>query len=117
MPKAFSRYAACAFAIASVLLASACGGSEHAASLPKRAPVVVSTAKPLPVAQQVEAAVRHYYDVANEAFRTGDTTELESLSVSTCGCRRLVQLAQTAGAPEGFRGGDFAVTRALVQDI
>jgi hypothetical protein len=40
-------------------------------------------------ADQIRAAVRHYYATAQKASTTGSVAELTELSLKTCGCRRL----------------------------
>lgn len=65
-----------------------------------------TTASSTGEAAAVEAAVRHYFAVANQALATGDVQPLEALSLPGCGCRSLVKEIQreySIGRPEGAR--------------
>jgi hypothetical protein len=80
--------AACLVAVAG------CGSDPKPKVLPSLSSTpsttATSTTSPGSVEAEVEAAVRHYFDVATKAFSSGHTAELASLSIPGCGCRKLV---------------------------
>lgn len=102
--------AACLVAVAG------CGSDPKPKVLPSLSSTpsttATSTTSPGSVEAEVEAAVRHYFDVATEAANTGHTAELESLSAPGCGCRELVRSIQTA-----HQNGKSVGVRFIVKDI
>ncbi len=100
------------------LLAGCSSGTTQARALPTPSRTSVSPSPSPTVEQQVEAAVREYFDAANHALATGDTTHLESLSLPGCGCRELVAFVKKTYA-SGLRpkSAAFEVGAVLVHDL
>jgi predicted lipid-binding transport protein (Tim44 family) len=107
--------AACLVAVAG------CGSDPKPKVLPSLSSTpsatATSTTSPGSVEAEVEAAVRHYFDVAQKAANTGNTTELESLSTPTCGCRQLVQSIKKTYAHGRSLGVQFLVHSTQVHDV
>lgn len=73
---------------------------------------------PLGPEAQVDAAVRHYFDTANQALATGDTRALVMLSDPGCSCRKLVDFIRMAYANGGrLKGARFEISSLLVQEV
>jgi hypothetical protein len=108
--------AACLVAVAG------CGSDPKPKVLPSLSSTpsttATSTTSPGLVEAEVEAAVRHYFDVANEALLTGRTGELKSLSSSECPCRDLVRQIDKAFQGGGrMQGASFRITSLKVHDL
>ena len=62
------------------------------------------------IAMHVRATARAYIDDFNIALATGDTTKIEALTSSTCGCRSLVnEIKQMSAKGERYDGVVFTV--------
>ena len=90
-----------AVAVAAVVGAGAtgCSRSDKASTLPTPAPSssVATTPAPTYPATPDGAAdfARHYYALINQAFQTGRTEELRTLSLPSCeSCQRLADSAE-----------------------
>lgn len=106
-------------ALAGVLAVGGCSSGSAPTTLPSLASTTpAASTSPESVEAQVEAAVRHYFDVVNQALISGDTSELKSLSAPACGCRTLVQFIEsTFRSGRHPDGAKFVVTSVRVHDI
>lgn len=107
--------------LASVSVTACSGDSDNAATkLPVTTQTATATATSPPSLgpeAAVEAAVRHYFAVANEAVKTGGTVQLEALSLSGCPCRALVEDINSVYANGRAETSGFDVSSVLVTEV
>ncbi len=103
---------------------TACSGSEPKAGrvTVTPSPTSASATSPSPSAttpeQQIEAAMARYFEVTNEAFKTGDVAELRAFSTSACPCRRATNTIATTIASGGhFEGIQYNVISIRVHNV
>ncbi len=102
---------------------SACSGSDPKPGTLSPSPrSSSSTASPSPTAttpeQQIEATMRQYFVVTNEAVKTGDVDRLREFSTSGCPCRRAANsIEKTVGSGGHFEGLRYDVTSIRVHDL
>ena len=89
---------------------------EKPGTLPTRSqtPTPRSTsASPDTPEEQIEATMHDYFAVTNEAFTTGDVSELRSFSTTNCPCRQAADDIEETVA----KGGRFENLRYDVQSV
>ena len=91
--------------------------SSAPTKLPPTNSVSPTPVRPPTPESEVEAAVRTYFKVANEAVKSGDTRRLITLSGPSCPCRALVQDIETVYANGRADTAGFDVRSVIVQEI
>jgi hypothetical protein len=105
------------------LAITGCSGSEPKVGHVTGSPTPTSsTASPSTTAttpeQQIEATMRDYFAVTNEAFKTGDVDKLRRFSTSGCPCRRAANsIESTINSGGHFEGIRYDVTSVRVHDL
>jgi hypothetical protein len=100
-----------------------CSGSDPEPGTLSPTPSTSTTsAPPSPSAttpeQQIEATMKEYFAVTNEAFNTGDVDRLREFSTSGCPCRRAANsIEKTIGSGGHFEGIRYDVTSIRVHDL
>jgi len=113
---------AAALCAALVAVAGCAGDPERPGTVPsKAAPSPTSSSpstSPQTIEEEVEAAVRAYFEELNRASETNDTTRLKTLSSRNCPCYRTVRVInQIADDGERLQGLRWELRSLRVHDV
>ena len=111
-----------ALLVCAVLVLTACSDDpQQPGSLPSDTPSATSSsAVPLPVTpeEQVEATMIAYFEETNEAFKSGDVSDLRRFSTSGCPCRDAADgIEETIKSGGRFEDLRYEVTSVKVHDV
>jgi hypothetical protein len=106
----------CALVVGLLIVPGCTDDPEQPGTLSTRSPSPTPTttsASPATPEEQIEATMQDYFASTNEAFTTGDVSELRSFTTTTCPCRRAADDIEETVA----KGGRFEHLRYEVKSI